>query len=91
MADRSSAQNDVGTIVRGDGASGTDADRGGRSNRISHEGAPGRHARRLAKQAGKPAGMELVAEKELIKTPAAHVEASGNELDAMARRSFGPE
>ena len=71
--DRPAAQNEVGAFVRREGGSGPDAgQRGGRADRIGHERAPGGHARRLAKQAGDPAAVELVAKKELVETASAH-------------------
>ena len=73
--DRPAAQNEVGAFVHCEGGSGPDGgQRGGRGDRIGHERASGGHARRLAEQAGHPAGMELVTKKELIETPAAHMQ-----------------
>ena len=75
--DRPAAQNEVGAFVRREGRSGPDAgQRRRRGDRIGHERASGGHARRLAEQARDPAGMELIAEKELTETPATHREAS---------------
>jgi hypothetical protein len=75
--DRPAAQNEVGAFVRCEGRSGPDSgQRGGRSDRIGHERASGGHARRPAEKAGHPAGMEFVAQKELVETPATHIQAS---------------
>ena len=91
--DRPAAQNEVGAFVRCEGGRGPDGgQRGGRGDRIGHERASGGHARRLAEQAGHPAGMELVAKKELVETPAAHIEASRTQQRALRRhRVHGPK
>src|SRR5208282_3651497 len=87
------AQNEVGAFVRCEGRSGPDSgQRGGRGDRIGHERASGGHARRLAEQAGDSAGIELVAEKELVETPAAHIQPSRTQLRALRRhRVHGPK
>ena len=90
-ADRAAAQNEVGASVRCEGRRGPDCgQRRGRADRVGHESAPGGHARHPAQQAGHPAGMELIAEKELIETPATHREASQTRRRATAPPSNGP-
>ena len=72
-ADRPAAQNEVGAFVRCEGRRGADGrQHGGGADRAGHERAPGGHAHRVAEQAGDPAGIELIAKKELTETTAAH-------------------
>jgi hypothetical protein len=75
-ADRPAAQNDVGAFPRRQGGSGAaGGERRSRADRIGHKRASAGHAHRLAEQAGHPAGIKLVAKKELVETPTTHVEA----------------
>ena len=75
--DRPAAQNDVGAFARRQGGSGAaGGERRSRADRIGHERASAGHAHRLAEQAGQPAGVKLIAEKELVETPTTHIKAS---------------